>query len=205
MFDYNVSIEIQRGTEVHSENAIADKGLFMLPIDADVLEGDVLSRTLPNGHIQKYKATRVTVYETPFRSGRDLNHTEVEVESLTCQDGDKTGGAQILNVKASNVQLTAGNSYGSVMNNGTSSDDIAAILEGLAELSRSRPFELGSSEQEAVIALRTQLENGLQKKDSKGASNACQVLKEWAERITDKGVSVIMTVAVQTILKFFGV
>jgi len=129
---YNIDIKIVRGTESHTEKAIVDSNTVFLPVTADVIEGDLMIRMLPNGREDRMIATEVSVLQSPFGNSA-LDHTEVKFKSETSANRARTAGV-VNNYSAENMQVTAGDSYGMTMNIGYNAEELESLLDGLLSI-----------------------------------------------------------------------
>ncbi|WP_258069839.1 hypothetical protein [Arthrobacter sp. SX1312] len=157
MIRYNVPIVLVRKTgneeQRHELLAVVNRESLTVPVDADIEEGDIVERRLPNGKTATYVITDVTVFQSPF--GGRLDHTEATFEPASRQTSHTREG-DVFNVHATNVQLATGNRSRQTMNVGQTADQLVLVIRGISELLRElnlaegRDADLHDVEQEAI-------------------------------------------------------
>lgn len=203
LLNYNIEVEVERNGERHIERAVVDSRMFFFAPTADVIEGDVFLRKLPNGHVQRYVATEVTLLESPFSGGSNLNHIEAKVK---LENPIKTNPAPTANYySATNMQVTAGDSFGTTMNVGMGSEETAALLSGivtaLEKTSSPLPAEAKALAKSASQAIETQDEEqakGLMKYLKPALEKAC-------DKASDEGMKALISAGIKLLFAHFGI
>jgi hypothetical protein len=135
LINYNVAITVVRREAGHDRRlsmmAVDGTNMYMLPVDADIQEGDSVEQTLPNGRVRTVHVTRVDVLQSPFGSS-ELDHTEAHYSRTP--PAAAAVGATTFNVTATNVQVATGPHAHQAMTVGATTDHLVELIKGIAEL-----------------------------------------------------------------------
>jgi hypothetical protein len=166
---YNVPLVVVRQTPGGEERlemkAVVDSKMLMLPVDADIEEGDHVEQLLPNGKTRAVTITKVDVIQSPFGSS-ELDHTEARYSTSAGTLRGKRRDGPTVNVSAVNVQVATGDRTHQTMTVGQTSDQLVLVIEGLVEmlqafsLASGREGELAEVEQAAVADVTSDQPSG---------------------------------------------
>lgn len=139
MINYNTQIVVVRRTDDGEHrinmNAVVSSKHLLLPVDADVEEGDQVERRLPNGKVQNLRITKVDVLQSPFGSS-ELDHTEATYTTASAETPSRRGG-DTFHVHATNVQVSTGDRSQQTMTVGQTADQLVLVIQGITEMLRS--------------------------------------------------------------------
>lgn len=193
MMRYNIDIEIVRGSESHIEKAVVDSKLLFFPVAADVMEGDLMIRVLPNGREDRMIATEVSVLQSPFGSSA-LDHTEVKFVSEASASKAKSTSV-VNNYSAENMQVTAGDSYGMTMNIGYSAEELESLLDGLLSVLEANGVQIEQDNEECAA-----------EESGKGRfSKLLPALREGGKMIADNGIGMVFDLGLKVLCLQYGI
>jgi len=190
---YNIDIKIVRGTESHTEKAIVDSNTVFLPVTADVIEGDLMIRMLPNGREDRMIATEVSVLQSPFGNSA-LDHTEVKFKSETSANRARTAGV-VNNYSAENMQVTAGDSYGMTMNIGYNAEELESLLDGLLSILEANGVQVDQDGET----------NEVEDSGKTRFSKLLPALKEGGRMIADNGIGTVFDLGLKVLCLQYGI
>jgi hypothetical protein len=130
--------------------AVIDSEMIMLPVDADIEEGDRIERQLPNGKTQTLLVTKVDVLQSPL-GGSGLDHTEARCSTFTAQSNRERRFSPTINVSATNVQVATGDQSHQTMTVGQTVEQLVLVIDGIVEILQAFSFANGREAELAEV------------------------------------------------------